>query len=86
MIDNTKPWLKENLAEAVNSVAQRPEWMRVGIHSFVNVPYCTCLTKTPDPQYHSEDCEYKIYRESGENISPVKEDAIRSILKQNGKL
>jgi len=78
------------------------------IQRLINQPSCTCLTKTPDPQYHKEDCEYKIYRESGENISARKptvictdpeelakiyarpgtqsqEEAIRSILKQNGQ-
>ena len=28
---------------------------------------CDCMTKTPDPSYHTEKCKYRVWIESVEN-------------------
>lgn len=35
--------------------------------NYVN-PRCTCLTKTPEPQYHDELCMYRVVRDAEAEI------------------
>jgi len=36
---------------------------------------CTCLTKTPEPEYHEELCLYRIIRDAESAILQLREDA-----------
>lgn len=38
---------------------------------------CTCLTKTPDEQYHATNCTYRVLREAGNEILTVRAKAAR---------
>ena len=33
---------------------------------------CTCMTKTPDPEYHREDCKYAILRKEYDELLKTK--------------
>lgn len=42
---------------------------------------CTCLTKTHDPEYHDENCRYRILREVGAEL-----DRMYAVEKENAEL
>lgn len=49
---------------------------------------CTCLTKTPDPQYHDNMCPYRLYRESAEEIEKLssgRKAAVESSVTEDSK-
>lgn len=40
---------------------------------FATIASCTCLTKTPDHEWHQENCKYRIVIEAREEILKLRD-------------
>lgn len=40
---------------------------------FAQIASCRCMTKTPDPDYHKEDCTYRVLYEAQKEIQKLQE-------------
>ena len=48
----------------------------IGSAAMAQVASCTCLTKTNQPDYHDDDCPYKILAEAIKKLQQAKEVCI----------
>jgi hypothetical protein len=45
----------------------------IGAAAMAQVASCSCLTKTHEPDYHSDDCPYKLLTEAIKKLQQAKE-------------